>query len=67
MSPFQNALKERCVEAVKRALTQELQRRQSKCLACQYGDPRDDETACAMHSALSAVDEVQLEMALRTA
>lgn len=67
-SPFQNALKERRGEAVTRALTRKLQRHRSKCWACQGGDPRDDvDPACAQHRALSAVDEVRLEMALRAA
>ena len=58
-SPFQNALKERRGEAVTRALTQKLLRRRSKCWACQDWDPRDVDPACALHRALSAVDEVQ--------
>ena len=66
-SPFQNALKERRGEAVTRALTRKLQRHRSKCWACQGGDPRDVDPACALHRALSAVDEARLEMALRTA
>ena len=66
-SPFQNALKERRGEAVTRALTRMLQRHRSKCWACQGGDPRDVDPACALHRALSAVDEVRLEMALRAA
>ncbi len=69
-SPFQNALKERRGEAVTRALTQKLQRRRGKCWACQgeaARNPRDADSACALHKALTAVDEVQLEMALRTA
>ena len=67
-SPFQNALKERRGEAVTRALTRKLQRRRSKCWACQGGDPCDDvDPACALHKALSAVDEMRLEMALRAA
>ena len=66
-SPFQNALKERRGEAVTRALTRKLQRHRSKCWTCQGGDPRDVDPACALHRALSAVDEVRLEMALRAA
>jgi hypothetical protein len=66
-SPFQNALKEKRREAVTRALSKELQRRRSKCLACRDWDPWDVDPACALHRALSAVDEVRLEMALRTA
>ena len=66
--PFQNALKERRDEAVTRALTRKLQRHRSKCWACQGGGPCDDvDPACALHKALSAVDEVRLEMALRAA
>jgi hypothetical protein len=63
-SPFQNALKERRGEAVTRALTQKLQRRRSKC---RDGHPRDVDPTCALHRALSAVEEVRLEMALRAA
>ena len=66
-TPFQKALKERWGEAVERALTQKLQRCQRKCVACQSGDTREVDPACALHKALSAVDEVRLEMALRTA
>ena len=66
-TPFQNALKEKRREAVTRALSKELQRRRSKCVACRDWDPWDVDPACALHRALSAVDEVRLEMALRTA
>ena len=48
-----------------RALTQKLRRHRSKCWACQGWDPRDVDPACALHKALSAVEEVRLEMALR--
>ena len=66
-SPFQDALKEKRGEAVTRALTQKLQQQRRKCWACRDGYPRDVDPACALRKALSAVDEVRLEMALRTA
>ena len=69
-SPFQDALKEKRGEAVTRALTQKMQRRRRKCWVCQdeaARNPHDADSACALHKALSAVDEVRLEMALRTA
>ena len=66
-SPLQKALKENHGKAVTRALTQKLQQQRRKCWACRDGYPRDVDPACALHKALSAVDEVRLEMALRTA
>ena len=69
-SPFQDALKERRGDAVTRALTQKMQRRRGKCRVCQdeaARSPHDADSACALHKALTAVDEVRLEMALRTA
>jgi hypothetical protein len=67
--PFQNDLRERKHEAVERARSHAtLLRIKRKCVVCQSGDaPGDVDPACVLHKALSAVDEVGLEMAIHMA
>ncbi len=67
-SPFRDMLHARHTEAAAEALSQKLKRQRKQCEVCQaeaWQNPHGAEPACVLHKALSAVDEVRLEVALR--